>query len=81
MIFCIQGGRKLTNFMMRTNMDVVHMVQVFVFWAICLIGISAGEYTVGKFGILMPKVRPYRVSVHFNVYLVNCYERVITHFD
>lgn len=68
MILYIQGGRKLANLMMRTNMDVVHMLQVFVFWAICLIGISTGristngEYAVGKFGILMPKVRPYRVS-------------------
>lgn len=49
--------------MMRTNMDVIHMVQVFVLWAICLIGLSAGEYAVGKFGILMPQVKPYRVSV------------------
>ncbi len=44
-------------------MDVVHMVEVFVIGAICLIGIATGEYAVGKFGILMPKVRPYRVSV------------------
>lgn len=63
MILYIQGGRKLANSMMRTNMDVCHMLQVFVLWAICLIGISTGEYAVGKFGILMPKVRPYRVSV------------------
>lgn len=62
MIFYIQGGRKLATFMMRTNMDVFHMVSVF--WAICLIGIATGEYAVGKFGILMPKVTPHRVSVH-----------------
>lgn len=65
MIFYIQGGRKLANFMMRTNMDVFHMVHmVYVFLAICLIGISTGEYAVGKFGILMPKVTPHRVSAH-----------------
>lgn len=45
-------------------MDVVHMVKVFVFWTICLIGLSAGEYAVGKFGILMPKVRPHRPELY-----------------
>lgn len=48
-------------------MDVVHMVEVFVFWTICLIGLSAGEYAVGKFGILMPKVRPHRVSHYISI--------------
>lgn len=62
MIFYIQGGRKLTSFMMRQKMDVIHMVQVFALWMICLIGLSTGEYATGKFGILMPKVKPHRVS-------------------
>lgn len=65
MILYIQGGRKLANSTMGRNMDFFHMAQVYVFWIICLIRISTGEYTVGKFGILMPKVRPYRVSVDF----------------
>jgi len=45
-------------------MDVFHMVQVYVLWAICLIGICSGEYAVGKFGILMPKVRPHRPELY-----------------
>lgn len=56
---------------MRTNMDVFHMVQVYVLWAICLIGLCTGEYAVGKFGILMPKVRPYRVSASIFTLMFN----------
>lgn len=64
MILYIQGGRKLVNSMMRINMDVLHMLQVYIFWTICLIGITTGEYATGKFGVLMPQVRPHRPELY-----------------